>query len=93
MKTPQKLIEEAMKIENFLKDETIGGCIKAVAAKIYDEFRAADTSEKRVLAWARSKALEELLTEFKITQEAGEVEVMKIAQEAKRKQPQPKRSK
>lgn len=67
-------IQDGLKVKAWLEDPLMDGIIKTVAANIYNEFRAADNSEKRVTAWARANALEALISEMKAVVSAGERE-------------------
>ena len=80
MKTADEIIRDAARLDQFLKDEVVDGAFKEVATRYYKEFRAADSSEKRVTAWAKANALEDLLLELRTAINAGEVEVLKAAQ-------------
>lgn len=76
-------IRIAAKIDQFIKDEDVDAAFKRVATRYYEEFRAADSSEKRVVAWAKANALEDVLLQLRITIDAGEAEVLNAAAAAK----------
>lgn len=69
MSTP---IQDGLRVKTWLEDELFKDILKTVAANIYAEFRAADSSEKRVTAWAKANALEAILVEMNAVVENGE---------------------
>lgn len=69
MSTP---IQDGLRVKQWLEDELFKGILKRVSVNIYDEFRAADSSEKRVTAWAKANALEAILVEMNAVVENGE---------------------
>lgn len=60
------------------------GVLATVAANIYSEFRAADSSEKRVTAWARAKCLEEIITEMNAVVENGEAAKIQMEKQSRK---------
>ena len=60
------------------------GVFATVAANIYNEFRAADSSEKRVTAWARANALEAILTEMNAIVENGEAAKIQMEKQSRK---------
>lgn len=79
-------IANAAVVKQFLDHDVIKGAFKRVAAEIYEEFRAADSSEKRVTAWAKANALEAVLNELEGIKSAGERERI----DNERRAPKPK---
>lgn len=79
---PDAIIRRAAKIDAFLKDEDIDAAWKQVATRYYEEFRRAESSEQRMQAWARAKALEDILTELRVAIDSGERAVLDAARQA-----------
>lgn len=79
-------IQDASEVTRFMKSDVGKGALARVATKYYEEFRAADSSEKRVTAWAKANALEDFLKELQAIQDAGEREELIAAKSA----PKPK---
>lgn len=84
--SPEKTIEDARVVKNFLDNDVVKAALARVSVRYYEEFRRADSSEKRVTAWARANALEDVLTELQAVKDAGEREVLI----AERSAPKPK---
>lgn len=83
MTTP---IQDGMRVRAWLEDPLMDGILKSVAANIYNEFREADSSEKRVTTWAKAKALEAIINEMQAVVSAGEREKL----ESDKRAPKPK---
>lgn len=83
MSTP---IQDGLRVKAWLEDPLMDGILKTVAKDIYDEFRAADNSEKRVTAWAKGKALEAIISQMNAVASAGEREKL----ESDKRAPKPK---
>ncbi len=81
----EKAIRDGQRVKQFLADEVIDGAFKSVASDIYAEFRQADSSEKRVTAWAKSNALEAILTELNAIASRGEYEAKELEKAERRK--------
>lgn len=79
-------IQDGQRVKAWLDDELMKGVFKTVAANIYNDFRAADSSEKRVTAWARANALEGIINEMQAIVSAGEREKL----ESDKRAPKPK---
>jgi hypothetical protein len=77
-------IADAAIVKQFLANEVIDAALKRVAATIYQEFRDADSSEERVTAWARAKALEDVLNELHAVKSAGEREATESEKRARK---------
>lgn len=90
--TPEKAIQDAMRVENFLKDEAIGGALSRMERRYFEEFKAAQTADERNRAWAKAHNLDDFLKELRIVISTGELEALTIAQQAKRvrRAPNPK---
>ena len=83
-KSSEATIAAARRIDAFLKDEAIGGALSRMERRYYEEFKAADTSEKRVQAWGKAKVLDDLERELKSILDAGEMAVLQAAKAAKK---------
>jgi hypothetical protein len=81
MSTP---IQDGLKVKAWLDDPLMKGVFATVAARIYTEFRAADTSEKRVTAYARANALEAILVEMNAVVENGELAKIETDKQARK---------
>lgn len=66
-----KAIQASARIEEFLKDPVIQGALEQLHKKLYEEFRAAAQADKRLEAWARAKALDDLANELKVIVDRG----------------------
>jgi hypothetical protein len=75
-KSAEQIIRDADRISEFLKDEVIAGALSRMERRIYEEFQAADSSEKRVTTWAKSVVLRDFETELRSIIDAGEREVL-----------------
>lgn len=75
-------IHDAAEVSRFMKSDVGKGALARIAAKYYEEFRRADSSEKRVTAWAKANALEDFLTEIQTVQDSGERETLIAARSA-----------
>ena len=84
MVTPEQAIQHAAKVEQFLKDDAISGAFARLERRYYEAFKQADSSEKRVTAWAKANVLDDFLTELRIIISTGERFVLEAAQAAKR---------
>lgn len=85
MTTPEQAIQDAMRVQTFLKDDVIAGVLSRLERAFYEEFVAADSSEKRVTAWAKATVLRKFEMELQIVMDAGEKEVLRIANETKKR--------
>lgn len=83
MSTP---IQDGLRVKQWLDDELFKDVLKTVSANIYAEFRAADSSEKRVTAWAKANALEAILVALNSVVEEGE----RARLESEKRAPKPK---
>lgn len=81
--TREKAVQDAMRVQNFLKDDVIGAVLARMERRYYEEFLKADSSEKRVTAWAKATTLRNLEHEMQITLDEGERAVLEIAKEAR----------
>jgi hypothetical protein len=77
--TPEQTIRDAATVDQFLKNEVIDATLKGLAVRYYAEFRASDSSEKRVTSWAKTNVLEDFLTELRAVVSAGEAAVLNAA--------------
>lgn len=82
--TAQEKIDAAMRVSNFLKDPAIITALAGVKWRNYERFESADSSEKRVQAWACAHVLKEFEQELQLVIDQGEHEVLKIADAVKR---------
>lgn len=73
-------------MKQIMDDDVMKAALARVSVSIYAEFRRADSSEKRVTAWAKANVLEEILTELQAVKDAGEREALIAAKSA----PKPK---
>ena len=84
MSTP---IQDKQTVERFKNDDVMKSVFATLAARYYKLFRDADSSEKRVTAWALSNALEDLLDEMEAVVSAGE----RAEIETERARPKPRK--
>jgi hypothetical protein len=82
MNNPDAIVRIAAKMDAFLNDEDVDAAWKDVAKRYYEEFRAATSSELRMQAWSKAKALEDILLELRIPISAGERAVADAARNA-----------
>lgn len=81
--TREDAIQAAARVDSFLKDDAITGALSRMERRYYEEFKAADSSEKRVTAWAKAHHLDDFLTELRIVISTGEHEVLAAANAAR----------
>ena len=86
-KSPERIVQEAARIDQFLRDDVVGGALQRMERRYYEEFLAADSSEARVKAWAKANVLRDLEGQMKSLVDAGEFEILQMAKAAKREQP------
>lgn len=79
MRTPEQLIQDAHRIDLFLKDEAIIAAFSRMERAYYEEFANADSSEKRVTVWAKAKVLKDFEGQLKILVEPLEIEKIHAA--------------
>lgn len=82
MKTADEIIRDATRVKEFLADPIIEGAMSRMERRFYEAFIAADSSEKRVTAWAQATVLRTFETELNAVIGAGEVEVINAAKVA-----------
>lgn len=70
----ERVLHEAARIKGFLTDEIVAKHLGLLERKYYEEFLRADTSEKRVRAWAQATVLREFTQELQAVVGAGEHE-------------------
>lgn len=81
-------INAAMRIDAFFKDEIIKAALDRTEKRFIEEMIAGDTAEKRAAAQGKVKAIRGFVGELRIILDAGEYEILKIAQdEAKKPKP------
>lgn len=85
MKTAEQLIAAKRRIDEFMKDEAVVECLANMKWKAYNDFVEADSNEKRIIAQAQARNLEEFATQLTIVQERGEMELLKLAEAERRK--------
>lgn len=79
----EQAIQTAARVDQFLKDEAIAGALSRMERRYYEEFKAADSAEKRVTAWAKAHNLDDFLAELRIVISTGEREVLAAARAAR----------
>lgn len=80
----EQAIHAAARVDQFLKDDAISGALSRMERRYFEEFKHADSSEKRVTAWAKAKVLDDFLAELRIVIDTGERAVLEIARQAAR---------
>jgi hypothetical protein len=66
-------IEAREKLNAWLELDIVKERFRTMEKERFDEFRAADTDDKRTAAWHRSRALQDLLNEIKGVQASGKL--------------------
>ena len=79
-------IQNAMRVQNFLKDDAVSAAIGRLERKYFEEFKKAESSEARVRAWSKATLLDDFLNELQIVIDTGELAVLELARPA----PKPK---
>ena len=92
MRSAEEIIRDAQRISDFLKDDAIAAALSRMERRFYEEFIAADSSEKRVTAWAKANVLRNFEAELQIVMDAGEIEVKNAAKAAVRASRKPMES-
>ena len=86
-------VRDAERLKEFLKDGAVERCLGLLERKYYEHFLAADSSEKRVVAWAQANVLRDFhkhLAGVLTDGENAEHEILRIAKvEAARKAGRP----
>lgn len=85
MKTAEQLIAAKRRIDEFMKDEAVVECLASMKWKAYTDFVEADSNEKRIIAQAQARNLEEFATQLGIVQDRGTVEIQRLAIAEKQK--------
>lgn len=81
----EETIRVAAKIDAFFKDETIRTAMERTEQRFIDEMIAADTAEKRAAAQGKIRAIRGFTEEMRVMLDAGEMEILKIAQQERKK--------
>jgi hypothetical protein len=84
-KSHEQKVADGLRLDNFLKDELIAGIMTKLERKFYEEFKASDTSEKRVRAWAKAAVLDEWENEFRIVGGIADAAKVALAAESKKR--------
>lgn len=87
--TPEKAIQDAMRVQNFMKDDAIVAALAMMKWRNYDEFENAKSSEDRMRAQAKAVVLREFADALQVVIDAGELEALKIAEAVKKAQRAP----
>jgi aryl-alcohol dehydrogenase-like predicted oxidoreductase len=83
MSAEQK-IRDAMRVREIMKDEVFVAALAGLKWRNYDEFENAASSEDRIRAQAKAVVLRDFLDAFQVVLDSGELEVLKIAEQAKK---------
>lgn len=78
----EALAAAGYRVNEFLNDDIVKQALDALHNKYVAEFKAADSSEKRVTAWAQFRVLDDFQTALRAVVNAGEVathEMLRIA--------------
>lgn len=70
-RTEAQLIADGARVTDILNDAVFRAALDRVNKKHIEEWKRGDSVEVRETAWAKMRALEELLTELIVTQDAG----------------------
>jgi len=71
--SPEFRAARASRINQFLGDDAVTWVFSRMERQYYEEFKNADSSEKRVTAWAKAKALSDFEKELKGILDDGEL--------------------
>lgn len=66
-------IQAGERIERFLADDEVQAAFARLERKYYDEFKAAADPAARESAWAKSRAMEDVKTELRVSVTRGAV--------------------
>lgn len=66
------------RMREFLRDDTVNEALSRLERKYYEEFKHADSSEKRVTAWAKANALHDLTQQLLGVIDDGELAVAEL---------------
>lgn len=80
--TSEQVVQRASRLKQLLDDPIIADALSRMERRFYEEFIAADSSEKRVTAWAKANVLKEFEREMNSVFDAGETEVLRAAKDA-----------
>lgn len=87
-KSRERVISDAERVNTFLKDDVIGGeqgVLTRLERKYYEEFTAAEDTEKRTTAWAKARVLKDFESELRILVDSGEMAVRERDHEDRRR--------
>lgn len=68
----ESLAQAGERINAFLHDEIVQEALRALERKYLNEFKAADSSEKRVTSWAQFRLLDDFTTALTSVVTAGD---------------------
>jgi len=83
-KSAEAIIADARRIDQFLDDPAIKEALSRMERRYYEEFLAADSSEKRAATQGKARVLKDLERELKSIIGAGEQAMLDAAKAAKR---------
>ena len=84
-RSTQQIIDDARRLDEFLKDEAIQAVFSRMERRYYEEFVAAiDSSEKRVMACAKANVLRDFERECRSMKDAGDFALASIKKELKK---------
>ncbi len=62
--SPETRALNGAKMQEFLHDDTVNAAFSRLERRYYEAFKSADSSDKRVTAWAKANALADLQQEL-----------------------------
>lgn len=71
--TLEERIAHAKRLQQFLADPLVATALTALERRYYEEYLSADSSEKRVTAWAKGNVLRDLNGALKAVLDDGEM--------------------